>query len=323
MLGRIIGIKNASDSVTERPELLNLFECSRPLRVEDLDKTHAPNILRAHWENDHYTNSQDMFDMVREWAKDYSDDIWDVISWMYDEADHAYKDFILARVRIRLSYVILSLVINSSVHIPSAICMVPSNKDLCAMVYMNCLLLRSKYFPVLEDGVAYDYSGKYTKRTLISFDNATHPGTRYHHITLSNNMGLGTPCNHIRFAQPQSYLSSDPYARIPEYLSAPYKFNPKSYNTVFDLFVYPVNLLDEDTKRVIYTWLYYPNRIWDESPTSRRKLAPKLPYGGLITNGKYDLPLKLRSQTLQLPDVDIKRLSQYFNLSRQGDQEEE
>jgi len=230
---------------------------------------------------------------------------------MYSNDDiEKYGPMIVFGCRVRLPYILVSLYINDDVHLPSAICQMYGEERPTAV---NPLILGGAYKPMKVGGLCYDYNGRFSRPTIIEFGSMHHEGVMYKHLTLHVHRELGTPADHCRYAQHDSILLNSSQ-HIKEYLSAPYRFNPRAYNSIFDLFVYPPHLLDKRTATLIYLWMYIPSTVYNLTSGERFKYADTYGVCNIVSDGKYILSPDILARVGQMANEDVATLSHYFHL---------
>jgi len=343
---RLAAWRNIIDMSTIGYEPMALLNRFKPLVQMDLMRTCAEGI------RDLYTPSLDMdqfldisIEMLRKWANDTAIDIAKLI-----DSHYLGKPITPASVlalcmccRIRLPYVLMHLHGGTEVDLPSAICGIITFKDNSETLHhtpIGPIHLGGVYKPVYFDGEVYDLTKTFSHPSTISFnpEEDMYGGVEYFHLTLTFHKELGTPVSHMRYAHPDSIvtLMGLHHIKLPEWLWAPYKYDPLKGHSILDMFVYPPSLIvDADwvplvqhqvkhdymsefarvTDKLMWLWLHRPNDLLRMGAPERYHYAENfVGTSSTIFKGKYTVNPDVRAAISNLPAEDVAILDELFYL---------
>jgi hypothetical protein len=253
-----------------------------------------------------------MYKQLLSWAEANFDMLTRAVYKMYPKIDKTDAEVSACSAVIRLSYILTSLVIDGTVHIPSILCSIVSPTDK-KLVYISPMVFGMEYKTIKCDEVCYDFSLKYTIPCEINFKGESNAnGITYEHLTLECHMKYGTPVAHTRTCNPKSVMSDA--TNVPEYKSAPYKFNSNSYTCALDMFIYPTSNADIYDQSVIWCRISSPDKLKGLSPRTVYDMRKHLPLAPIVVNGKYIFPTRWEDELIRMSDTDRETISKYFHI---------
>jgi len=233
-----------------------------------------------------------VLDEIQDWGNSNIDCVCEAVkhvSYNIDCPDDKKALAILSR--IRLPYLILTLLLGERVDLPSLITQTMSRDDHgnIVTIHTSPFTLGGDYKHVKINGECFDMTDTFSKASLIRFERGPIPLEKvlYLHPTLSFHKVVGTPKSHIRLADHRSVVKAmhKNGVSLPEWLYAPYKYNPQKGHSLLDMLVYPTYLLADTsieyvrvTRNLIWLWIYRPNSILNMTPLNRYRFARDL-YG--------------------------------------------
>jgi len=311
-LGRLYRPDDVKGGNLATPDVVDEDPDSIPFNIHELDKTHIRGLHRQFGGGSSYAvYRRIMFDDLMRWARDAHDSVISAVRSFYPDIDDEIIKKTALKSLLRLSYVLCSLAVRGDVHLPSAMCAIldPTTERMC---FTGPLSYGEDYFIVKCDGVALDFSSIYSHPCSIVFPGDSVPdGILYRHLTLKCHLRLGTPVRHDRVAIKGSVMND---ARgVSEYRAAPYKFNPRSYVSAFDMYIYPVSLCRDIDCRVINARIYHPHLIEGMSAQDISNIAKSLPIADIIRDGKYVFPAMWEDELGEMDVDDQRTVAEYFH----------